>query len=339
MSEKKQPLQRHREARDTKALASENRTLLRQLDIADRRAGVVEALRAQARPPRKRRVRESLHKRVATPFFMLSDLHVEETVTAASVGGVNAFTLEEANRRLARTFKAMCWMIDHHRKSFEIREAALWLGGDLLTGHIHPELAETTSLSPVQALLWLQERLTRGIEMLLSVPGIERLRVPCSVGNHGRTGLKMTVATVTEHSFEWLLYHQLRRIFARDSRVEFIISDGNFLRMQVHGLQVGMHHGHAVKGGGGIGGITVPILRAISKWQTYGACDVWALGHFHQLLSTPRFVVNGSLIGTSPYGMMVGAFEEPAQASFLVDSKRGKCMDTTLWCEGSRVSK
>jgi hypothetical protein len=42
-------------------------------------------------------------------------------------------------------------------------------------------------------------------------------------------------------------------------------------------------------------------------------------------------VVNGSLIGTAPYGMRVAGHENPAQAFFMIDSKRGPCMHTPIW--------
>ena len=125
MPTKSDLLQKHRAKRDAAAVTRENRELLKQLDAADRRAGVAEALRAQARPPRKRKAVVNLHRRVATPVFMMSDLHVEETVKPGSVGGLNEYTLAIADERLTRLAKAMCWSIGHHRASFEIREAVL----------------------------------------------------------------------------------------------------------------------------------------------------------------------------------------------------------------------
>lgn len=326
-------LQGHRAQAEADRLRTQNKALLAKLAIAEDRAGIAEALKASAKAPKpiKAKKQELLHKRVATPVFLVSDLHVEETVDPKTVGGLNAYDLTEADRRLEKLGDSMLWMMEHHRASFEIREAVLWLGGDLLSGYIHPDLVEVAALSPVQTILWLQERIERLINKLLSLGGLERIIIPCNVGNHGRTTVRMQVATVTENSYEWLLYQQLRRTFATNSRVEFHIADGDFLRLKVHDTRLGFHHGHATRFGGGVGGITIPILKSIAKWNTYGECDVWNLGHWHQVHDLPRFVVNGSLIGTSPYGMQVGAFEAPAQASYLIDSKRGKAMSTTLW--------
>jgi hypothetical protein len=268
--------------------------------------------------------------------FLCSDWHVEETVKPETVGGVNEYNLKIAEHRIDRLGDAMCWMIDHHRKSFEVRDAVLWLGGDLLSGYIHDELKETNTLSPVQTLLWLQDRIQGLISKVLSLPGIESITVPCNYGNHGRTTHKSQISSGAANSYEWLMYHQLRRTYENNSRVQFHVADGMFLRLKVHNTQLGFHHGDGVRYGGGVGGVMIPVQKAVQKWQTYGACDVWNMGHFHQLHDMPRIVVNGSLIGTSAYGMAVGAFEVAAQASYLIDAKRGKAMSTTLWVEDSK---
>jgi hypothetical protein len=52
-------------------------------------------------------------------------------------------------------------------------------------------------------------------------------------------------------------------------------------------------------------------------------CDF--LGHFHQFTPHRRFMVNGSLIGYSPYALRVKAeFEPPQQVFCLWDKSRGK---------------
>jgi len=328
------PVAQHKLRQRAGSLARENRELLKRVEEADVRADLSEALKAGAKVPKPIRTRKAAPgKRVATPVFLCSDWHVEEVVKPETVGGVNAYNPEISAKRIDRLGDAMLWMIDHHRKSFEIREAVLWLGGDLLSGYIHEELRENNAMSPVQTLLFLQDQIANVFAKLLSVSGLESITVPCSYGNHGRTTHKMQVATAAANSYEWLMYHQLRRTFEANSKVQFHVADGDFLRLKVHNTRLGFHHGHAAKFGGGVGGITIPLAKATAKWNTYGECDVWNVGHFHQLHDLPRLVVNGSLIGTSPYGMSVGGFEAPAQASYLVDSKRGKCMSTTLWAE------
>lgn len=324
----KKPLEAYRAKLDVDAVRKENRSLLRQLHEAENRALVAEALRASAKPTKPIRTKRpvNLHKRVATPVFLCSDWHVEETVQPETVNGLNEYTLDVAARRIARLGDGMLWMIDHHRKSFEIREALVWLGGDMMTGYIHQELLEGNALSPVQVSLWLQDQIGALLAKVASI--VDSVTVVCSHGNHGRTTPKLQIATSAANSYEWLMYHQLRRTH-RD--YQFHIADGDFTYLKVHGVDIRFTHGDAAKYGGGIGGITVPLYKAVARWNTHRHADVTCAGHFHQLHDLPNLVVNGSLIGTSPYGMRVGSYEVPAQASFLVDSKRGKCMSTTLW--------
>lgn len=332
------PLERYKGERAAEETKKENKTLLKRLHAAEKRADVAEALRVSAKPPKPVKAKKlvNLHKRLATPVFHCSDWHVEETVLPETVGGHNEYNLEVADRRIERLGDAMCWMIDHNRKSFEIRDAVIWLGGDLISGYIHDELKETNALSPVEALLWLQPRIQKMLSKVLSMPGIESVTVPCNYGNHGRTTHKSQISSGAANSYEWLMYHQLRRSYESNSKVQFHVADGMFLRLKVHGSNLGFHHGDGARYGGGVGGVMIPLQKATAKWNSYGYCDVWNFGHFHQYHDLPRIVVNSSLIGTSAYGMAVGAYEQACQASYLIDSKRGKCMSTALWVEDKK---
>jgi len=318
---------------EAKLLRAEVKRLQEALDLEKVRSGVTENLRETARKPVKIKhaARENLHKRLATPVLLCSDHHVGERVIANRVNGVNAYDAQEAAKRARRLADGMVWLIEHHRTSFEIREAVIWLGGDLITGFLHADQMQSNTLPPSKEVLLVQDLMGELIDKVLAIPGMEKVIVPTSHGNHGRTTHKVQVATGADNSFEWLLYHQMRRTYSKDSRVEWHIADGEFNRLKVHNTNLGFTHGDICKFGGGVGGLTVPVLRAMPRWQTYGHCDLYNIGHFHTYMALPSLVVNGSLIGAAPYGMRVGALEEPAQAFYLVDSTRGPCMHTPVW--------
>jgi hypothetical protein len=87
-----------------------------------------------------------------------------------------------------------------------------------------------------------------------------------------------------------------------------------------------------VKYQGGIGGLTVPLNKAVIGWNNARYADVTCGGHWHQYLPLPNAVVNGSLIGYNPYAEWIRASpEKPQQASFVVDKKHGKCLDAPIW--------
>lgn len=331
--EKLDALERHRMKAEIDALKAEKRELLHRLDAAHTALVAADELRSNARPPKPIKFKVSSHQRQAHPVLMCSDWHVGEAVDPGKVSGVNTYNPEVAKVRADRLGEAACWLIDHHRKSFEIREVTVWLGGDLLTGFLHSDQQESNHLAPNREALFVQDRASELIDRLLGMPKIERVEVVCNDGNHGRLTIKQRISTRSENSLEWLLYQQLRRTYARESRVSFDIAEGEFVYHQIYDWTYRFTHGDATKFQGGVGGMTIPINKAIARWQTYKHADVTCMGHYHQYLDTPGLVVNGSLIGAAPYGMRVGSNEPPVQAFFLVDSKRGKCMSTPIWLD------
>lgn len=325
-----------RAALEVRALKTEVKALEREVSAANARAGIVEDLKAGARKPRRLKYAKNLHRRVATPVLLCSDWHVGERVVANKVNGVNSYDQHEATRRAHRLASALLWTIEHHRASFEIRECVLWAGGDLITGYLHPDQQQSNTLPPNKEVLLVQELFGHLVDSVLSMPGIERVVIPCSYGNHGRTTPKPQIATGAENSYEWLLYQQLARNYAGESRAHFSIADGEYLRLTVHKTRLGFHHGDSFKYQGGLAGLTAPLARNIPKWNSYGVADLWNIGHWHSYHHLPFCVINGSLIGTSPYGMRVAYYEAPVQAFYLVDSKRGPCMDSRMWVQKRR---
>jgi hypothetical protein len=286
-------------------------------------------------PPLEPRSRSSV-LRQAVAVALASDWHIESTVTAEQVNGVNAYDLDIAKRRAERFFGGLRYMVQYHADHFDIRELVLWLGGDLITGFLHEDNVETNSLSPVQAIATLQVWLADGIRSLLAGTDLERIRVPCSSGNHGRLTKRMRSASREANSIEWLLYQTLAREFKDDPRVEFILPAGTHTYVDVLGWTVRFTHGDTVNYGGGVGGITIPIYKALARWQTVRHADLTVMGHFHQYHDLSDLVVNGSLIGYDAYAIDIGArHEEPRQAFFLIDEKRGKTMPADIWVRDS----
>lgn len=311
---------------------ADNKALISSLVEAEARAGLVETLQfsARRRPIRVRSQKPvKRDKRLAAAVCLFSDWHVGEAVTKAATNGRNEYTPTIAAARARKLAESVVWMIQHHRTSFQIDQLVMWPGGDLITGFLHPDQIQSNHIPPNQEILLVQELLCEAIDLALGA-GLEVV-LPCSYGNHGRTTIKPQIATGAANSYEWLLYHQIRRMYAKEPRVKFQIPDGEFNYLRVYDTTIRFTHGDATKYQGGIGGMTVPILKAIARWQTYQHADITCMGHYHQYLDTPGLVVNGSLIGAAPYGMRVGSYEAPAQAFFLIDSKRGKCQSTPLW--------
>ncbi len=134
------------------------------------------------------------------------------------------------------------------------------------------------------------------------------------------------------------MYHDLATIFDGDSVIEFQISDSYFNYLDVYGRTLRFHHGDAIKYGGGVGGLTIPLIKAIHRANQSRRADADFVGHFHQLMPfsrSHRFVVNGSLIGYNAYALRIGASPEEALQSFhLLDAQRGFTIAAPIVVEG-----
>ena len=315
---------------DVKSRLADALAELEQCRIRLSTATAAEAHRQHVAPI-ERRERSSV-LREATAVALASDWHIEEHVDAASVNGVNEYNIDISRRRVERFFSGYEYLIRYHSDHFAIRDGVLWLGGDLITGHLREENLESNELSPVQAIATLHVWIAQGIRQVLDASGLESLRVVCSSGNHGRLTDKVRPSTREANSIEWLLYAGLAREFSTDPRVTFMLPAGSQTYLKVYDTTIRFLHGDECKFGGGIGGITVPLYKALARYETVRHADLTCLGHFHQYHDLSDLVVNGSLIGYSPYSLAIGArFEQPRQAFFLVDSKRGKTFPADIW--------
>jgi hypothetical protein len=260
----------------------------------------------------------------SVPILLCSDWHCGAVVRAESVNDLNSYDVEEFHRRAGALFVNALKVIRMVRGSCEIRQMVLWLGGDLIDNWLHPEQAQTQELSPTQQLIECERAIVAGIDHLLEHGGFDRIVIPCCYGNHGRTTPKMQAENAHATSYEWLMYQSLRRHYRHQDRLEWHISDGNVLYLEVLGRLLRFHHGDAIRYQGGIGGLTIPL----TKWQLRQDQGIKAdhsfFGHFHQLTMGTGWSVNGSLIGPTAYGLKLGfAPERPQQLLRFLDSERG----------------
>lgn len=310
--------------------------LIEQVRQAKARQSFLDVVSSYKDPPKILPREKNSGIREMTAVVLASDWHVEEPVYPESVAYRNEYNLEVADKRVERFFQGIIWNIEHQRasKRITIRDLVLWLGGDLMTGYIHPELVESNLLSPTETVRWLLPRLHSGIATLLDRLNLEKVVVPCSFGNHGRTTEKSRVSTGYANSYEWLMYHSLADRFAGDKRVQFEVTNSAHQYVHVYDKLLHFHHGDEVRYQGGVGGIGIPLLKAAPQWDLIKRADYHHVGHFHQLTDFGRVLVNGSLIGYGPYSQHIRAsFEVPQQLLYYIDSKRGKCMTTALWVD------
>ena len=311
------------------------RALEKELVGANARADFFDSLAAAPDPePYNVRAMKGQGKKLpaATYAMLASDWHMGERVRPENVGYRNEYNPEIAQDRARQFWKSNLIMLNMARRAWDIRQGVLWLGGDLMTGYIHEEYLEENFLSPVEEALLIFEVMVSGIKTLLAQSDLEHILIPTSNGNHGRTGLKIKIATYAKNSFEWMLYHMLDRHFEDEPRITFQIANGYNNLVDLYGYRINFHHGDAVGYGGGIGGIAIPMNRRIGRaaasipvrWEgtEKGVPHLYVNGHFHSLQFPRFFMQNGSLIGWNDFAERIGCpFDDPQQASFVVDEK------------------
>lgn len=311
--------------------------------LADLKARYDEALRTIAEQERVIAVNKSLASGVdtftieprhgsgtseGTIVVLASDWHVEEKV-GPEVGGLNRYSLEIAKARATRFFQSVVRLTRLLQQDIRIEHAVVGLLGDYITNDIHDaENAESNEVPPNTALLFAQNLLISGIQFLLDHTQL-RLTFMCHSGNHARTTKTTRFTTENAHSLEYLMFHFLANHFRGEPRVTFVIPDGMHSYLTVYGTTLRFQHGHAMKYGGGVGGIYIPINKAIAQWNKGKRADLDCFGHFHQLRDGGNFICNGSLIGYNAFALSIKAdYEQPKQALFLIDKKRGR---TCTW--------
>jgi hypothetical protein len=278
----------------------------------------------------------------AVAFMIASDWHNEERVRLQDVSNQNEFNLEIFKQRSDAFFRGGQRLWGILRKDTQIKTLVLALLGDFITGSIHEDAAESNYLPPSEAIWNAEEKIASGIKFLLENTDVEELAIPCHSGNHGRMTKKQRHSTEQGNSLEQYMYKHLETHFSDEPRVKFMISGGYLSYMKLFDkYTIRFHHGHAINYGGGVGGITIPVIKAIDKWNTmdqYRNVNLDVFGHFHQYVNYGNFVCNGSLIGYNAYAQAIkAAYERPQQAFFLVSKKyMSKTMSTPIFVESSK---
>lgn len=329
--------------RDAK-IADLERDLKRATEQLDEAAGVTGLVRALGGAPRPRipiKPREKGGRHEGAFVLLYSDIHPEETVEPGTVSGRNKFDPAIAWQRSLDLAIGARWMLDLYREraghGYRIRQVILAILGDLITNTIHEELLESNALSPAQAVLLVERMAIALIDHLLEDPTTEEIYVPTAHGNHDRMTVKKRAKTMAVNSISWIVYHHLAARYAGNKRVRFDIAEGSTLYSEVYGHTVRWTHGDDFKYGSGIGGITIPLLRALPRWDSVRPAHLTCMGHWHQAMTHRSFVVNGSVIGYTAYAQQIGASFEPAQqVCFLLDARRGKRLWTTVQLQESQ---
>lgn len=274
-------------------------------------------------------------KTTGVPTLFLSDWHFDEVVNKAAMGGRNEFDRDIAERRIKHTFNTAMDLLLEHQANPNYQGIVVALGGDMLSGMIHEELAETNSTAVLNAAMSLCELIIPGLSEIHNKFG--RVHIPCVAGNHGRIHKNKRMKDPMIQNFEWIIYHNIAQFFADADDVTVQIPEGSDCGWNIFHTRYLLTHGDQFTGGGGVGGIIVPIMRGyFKKLDAYKhrPFDIMMLGHFHQYIHTRQIIVNGSLKGYDEFAATYNfAPERPQQAMWITHPQKGVSIRMPVLCD------
>ena len=323
---------RHASLEQAKA---EARALDAELERAQARLEAMTALRERKLPVSVLPDAKQAKPHDAAFVLLCSDWHVGETVIKEAVSGRNEYNPAIASKRADRLIEGALWMLESWRSGkagygWNLDTMVVWLGGDLISNSIHPDLAESNAMSPTQELLFAEELICRMLDTFAKKAKVKRIICPTSWGNHGRTTIDRRVSTGWSNSYEWLLYRQLAHRYESHKAISILTGKDEISRLDVCGKKLRFNHGDTFGYGGGVGGLTIPARKWLAKLDKTEPADCTFIGHWHQYLDIGDLVVNGSLIGWGAYAQRVAPYAPAAQVCCLIDRKWGKRMSTEI---------
>ena len=269
----------------------------------------------------------------ATGILCWTDWHVEENIEADTVNHLNEYNLDIAEARIKRLVSKSLRLLDSSRSLSNIEDLVLWLGGDLINGYIHEELQESNFLGPAEAICWVQDRVAECIDTLLKETSLP-ITVVTSMGNHGRSTKKMPISTAYKTSWEWLFYRNLAQYYRNEPRLGWRVENGYHTFVDIQKHPVRFHHGNALRYQGGVGGISIPVNKAIAQWNKSKWARYDIFGHWHQFMYNWNWLCVGSLCGYNAYTISIkGDYQPPTQAFVVMDQEHGPVMTLPIFVE------
>lgn len=264
---------------------------------------------------------------LGVPTLFASDWHWGEMVAPAEIAFANEYDIPIAHKRARKLVNTTMDLLFNRLRDPNYPGVVFALGGDMLSGTIHEELVITNEQPIMPTIVDLLGVLVWCVDTLLS--RFPAIFLPCVTGNHGRTTRKPVAKERATTNYDWLIYQLLALHYQNDKRVQFHIPDGSDALYRVYDHRFLLTHGDQFRGGDGVTGALMPIMRGrhkkASRDSSIGApWDTIIMGHWHQLMQLPHLIVNGSLKGLDEYAYQCNfGFERAAQALWINHPQHG----------------
>jgi hypothetical protein len=251
-----------------------------------------------------------------------TDWHLGSVIRPETVMGLNEFNVAVAKQRISNFFELIVKLTEKERQNIKIDELVLFLGGDLIDGALHLDTVMTNEIAePMHQAVLCQQLIEAGLNFLLNHGKYKKINVVCCDGNHGRVTQRIHFSSRQGNALEYFMYYN---IASRFSNINWLMADGLHVYLKVYDYVLRFHHGDTI-GFGGVNGPYTYLNRRIYQWDQAHRADYSVQGHLHcYTLGTRRWLINGSLVGYSPFAVGIsGEYQPPIQAFFILDKKRG----------------
>jgi predicted phosphodiesterase len=253
---------------------------------------------------------DKMHKREAI-VLMLSDVHMGEVVDINAMGGRNSYNVGIAQCRLERYFQVVIKLATEHWSGPDPDCIYLVLGGDMVSGEIHDELAKTNSLLSLPAVRAVSQCIVAGLDLLARAFPKIPINVISVPGNHGRTTRKPESKQFAVNSYDTLVAWEVESWFTArgtNENVSFSAPQSGDALVNIHGWNILFTHGDRIGSRGGQGFIgpaataTRGMKKVVEDFLSEGQIVDWiVMGHLHTPLQLEYGFVNPSLVGPSEY--------------------------------------
>ena len=275
--------------------------------------------------------------------LVLGDWQGGEAFTAGDAAGLSEYNSEIMARRVDMLLEKFFILYEKHKEIWPAKRIIVDLLGDFVEGiNIYPGQAFYLDQKGVDQVFTVLDHLTRVVGSLAEVfPNVTCYAV---VGNHGRLAKDAHALD----NLDYFLYRILRERFkpyfgkAPYRGVKVLVSAGRRMLYEppeipwmVHAL----NHGDNLRSQLGVPYYAAnrEVGRIVQNFNRPVSCFKW--GHHHvrasqELPNYGRWMINGSLVGGSPYSVdKMGTATAPSQTLLVLHSDVGVVSEETLYVD------
>lgn len=292
---------------------------------------IVEAIRSscQAAVPKYKSAKSSHSASAKHEMALLfSDTHASETVKAEETLGMNVYDWDVMLARMARLQDALLSHKEHQAAPVDVLH--VWMLGDMLSGDIHDELAQTNDRPGAQAAVDFGHETARWLEEF--VPHFKEIRVVGVPGNHPRATRKPQ-AKQAHNNGDWISYKVTEALLRDHPSIRFDFPRAAFATTMVcEKWRTLLLHGDGVRStmpGVPWGGVVRRVTTLEQQFAKSGQpLSYVCLGHFHTANALDgvgvKTFLNGSVKGLDEFSLkQFGSGRPPSQVLLTFTKKFG----------------